>query len=153
MRMKMSFVISMLGMVVLGYLCGKLLFPNDEQTTPAFQDAGIVYFLQQGVYSSFDSMKENVKNLSDYLYQEEDGKYYVYFGITTKEENAKKVKEVYEENNMPTYIKAMVISNPEFLNTLIQYDILLASTETKEGMESVLKAILSSYKEFVIETK
>lgn len=153
MKIKMSFLIAMLGMVALGYFSGKLLFPNDATTNPTFQDVGIVYFLQQGVYSSFESMQENVKNLTDYLYQEEEGKYYVYFGITSKEENAKKVKEVYEQNNMPTYIKAMVVSNPEFLSNLTQYDILLSSTDTKEGMDSVLKAILSSYKEFVVESK
>ena len=153
MKIKMRFLLAMIGMVALGYVSGKLLFSSEEQINPTFQDAGIVYFLQQGVYSSIDSMKTNVKNLSDYLYQEEEGKYYVYFGITSKEENAKKVKEIYEKNNQLTYIKAMVVSNKEFLSTLSQYDILLTSCDTKEGMESVLKAILSSYKEFVIEAK
>ena len=37
-----------------------------------------IYFLQQGVYSSRESMENNTKNLAYYLYQEKDGMFYVF---------------------------------------------------------------------------
>lgn len=151
MLMKFRFIIPMIGAVLLGYFCGKFVFQGYELDKTVFEDNGMVYFLQQGVYSSKESMEQNVANLSEYLYQEENGKFYVYFGITSKEENANKVKELYAKENINIYIKPMPMSNQDFINNLIQYDILLSSSDTLLEVDSVLKAILSSYREFVLE--
>ena len=72
----------MVAAILLGYFCGKFVFQQYEKNESVFQDAGIVYFLQQGVYTSTDSVAQNTDELSDFLTKTEDGKYYVYFGIT-----------------------------------------------------------------------
>ena len=149
--MKIRFMVAMVGAVLLGYFLGKLFFQGKEYETPTFYEPENVYFLQQGVYSSYDSMAENVEHLEQYLYREEEGKYYVYFGITSKEENAEKVKNTYEQEGTTVYIKAMPLSNEDFLSNLVQYDILLSSSDTKSEIDSVLKAILASYREFVVD--
>ena len=143
----------MVGAILLGYFGGKFLFAGKVPSEATFYESGTVYFLQQGVYSSKENMEENVANLEQYLYREEDGKYYVYFGITSKEENAKKVKEVFEQEGKNVYIKAMPLTNEDFLSNLVQYDILLSSSDTSLEIESVLKAILASYREFVLNDK
>lgn len=147
--MKLRFIIPMIGAVLLGYFVGKYFF-TDSKTQDAFQEVGDVYLLQQGVYSTKEVMEENVASLDDYLYQEEDGKFYVYLGITGKEENATKLKEMFEGKGISIYVKPSIISNASFLTQLMQYDVLLNSCETEEAIDNVRKAILESYRENVM---
>ncbi|MEG1987408.1 MAG: hypothetical protein RR047_02970 [Bacilli bacterium] len=146
--MKIKFIIPMIGAILLGYFCGKVLCKDYIKDSTTGSEVNIVYFLQQGVYSSKESMEANVKNLSDYLYQVEDNKYYVYSGITSSKDNAKKIKDLYQENNINIYIKPAVEKNKGFLSNLVQYDILLSSSNTISEISSILKAILASYNEF-----
>lgn len=148
--MKLKVIIPMVAAILLGSFCGKFVFQQYEKNESVFQDAGIVYFLQQGVYTSTDSVAQNTDELSDFLTTTEDGKYYVYVGITSKEENANKVKEAYQKENIELYIKPVVVSNKEFLNNLEQYDILLSACNTLDEMNAVLKTVVASYQESVL---
>lgn len=143
----------MMAAIMLGYFCGKFIFEDYQTSETTFQDVGTVYFLQQGVYSSLEAMEQSVEDLSQYLYRKEEDKYYVYFGITSKKENAEKVKELYSKNNKFVYIKQSVMTNQDFLSNLIQYDILLNSSNTMDEVNSVLKAIIASYQEFVVSSQ
>lgn len=143
----------MMAAIMLGYFCGKFIFEDYQTSETTFQDVGTVYFLQQGVYSSLEAMEQSVEDLSQYLYRKEEDKYYVYFGITSKKENAEKVKELYSKNNKVVYIKQSVMTNQDFLSNLIQYDILLNSSNTMDEVNSVLKAIIASYQEFVVSSQ
>lgn len=139
----------MIGAVLLGYFVGDYFF-TDSKTQDVFQEAGNVYLLQQGVYSTKEVMEENVALLDDYLYQEEDGKFYVYLGMTGKEENAIKLKEMFADQGISIYVKPSIVSNASFLTQLMQYDVLLNGCETAEAMDNVRKAILESYRENVM---
>ena len=146
--MKANLLISICCALLLGYLCANFLFSNYQKTSTAFGAENKVFFLQYGVYQ-----QERTKDvLTDpYIEVEQDGNYYVYVGMTTNYDNAKKIKDFYEQQGIELYIKEEQVDSDEFFNELSQYDILLESTDTEEEITSVLATILSSYEEFVLK--
>lgn len=109
-----------------------------------------IYFLQQGVYSSRESMENNTKNLAYYLYQEKDGMFYVFVGLTKIEENVDKIKGYYERKGYNLYSKQMEVSSTAFLDTLDQYDELLKQTTEDEAINTICNNIITKYKELVM---
>lgn len=146
--MKMNFLISIVCALFLGYLCANFVFKEYQESNTVFQNTNSVYFLQYGVYTNSDNA--DIK-ASKYIKVEEDGKYYIYVGMTTDIENAEKIQEYYQKKGTNLYIKQSYVSNNEFVSELSQYDILLKSTKTEEEMNSVLSTILASYEEFVLK--
>ena len=146
--MKANLLISICCALLLGYLCANFLFSNYQETSTTFGDENKVFFLQYGAYE-----KEQPKEvLADpHIEVEQDGNYYVYVGITTDYDNAKKVQDFYEQQGVELYIKEDEVASDEFFNELSQYDILLESTDTEEEITSVLATILASYEEFVLK--
>ena len=86
--MKAKFIIPIFFSVLIGFIFGKMIFNQYENTTSTFGDGELVYFVQTGVYSSVDKIKEDIKNIDDYLYILENNAYHVYVGMT-KNENCK----------------------------------------------------------------
>ena len=86
----------------------------------------------------------------DYLVLEEDGRFNVYAGITTKLSNATKIKDIYESENVESVIKPVVIDNVEFINNLKQYDLLLSEVDNKESVISINDVIISRYEELIL---
>lgn len=84
------------------------------------------------------------------MIREKDGKYYSYVGITMSHENALKVQEYYAFLGVDTYIQEEMVSNLNFIGSLQEYDQLLSSTSGKD-MLSVLKVILATYDEMVLQ--
>lgn len=148
--MKKSFIIPIIISILLGSICGKLVFSQYQMKEEVFNENNMVYFLQQGVYSTETSLNNNTKSLSSKAVVEEDGKYYVYIGITKNLDNAKKVKEMYEKKGYNLYQKELPITNYEFINNLEQYDILLKSAKKDEEIQSVVDVILASFEETVL---
>ena len=89
----MNFLISIVCALLLGYLCATFIFREYHDTDSTFQEDNSVYFLQYGVYANPE--KATVK-ANKYIGIEEDGKYYVYVGMTTSKKNAKKIQELYQ---------------------------------------------------------
>lgn len=148
--MKTSFIVPIIISILLGGLCGKLVFSQYQMKQEVFNENNTVYFLQQGVYSSEESLNKNTAQLQSKVSVLENGKYYVYIGITKNLENAKKVKKMYEEKGYNIYQKELPISNYEFINNLEQYDILLTSAQKEEEIQSVIDVILASFEETVL---
>ncbi len=148
--MKASFIVPIIISILLGGFCGKLVFDQYQAKEEVFQENNTAYFLQQGVYSTEESLVENTKDLAYKVSVLEDGKYYVYVGITKDLDNAEKLKKMYEEMGYNIYQRELPISNYEFLNNLEQYDILLTSSKTNEEMQSVMKVVLASFEESVL---
>lgn len=146
--MKMNFLISIICALLLGYLCANFIFQEYRETSSTFSEDNSIYFLQYGVYTNSDF---NDIKAEKYIKVQEDDKYYVYVGMTTDMENAKKIQDIYKEKGIELYIKQDYISNNEFVSELSQYDILLDSTKTEAEMNSVLATILASYEEFVLK--
>ena len=146
--MKMNFLISIVCALLLGYLCATFIFKEYKDSESVFGLSNTVYFLQYGVYTKQDSL--DIK-ADKYIELEEDGKYYIYVGMTTSMDNAKKIQENYRKKGIELYIKECYVSNNEFVSELSQYDILLSSSKTEEEMNSILSTVLASYEEFVLK--
>ena len=145
--MKINFLISIICALLLGYLCATFIFREYKENETVFGLSNSIYFLQYGVYTDIE--KANIK-VDKYIDVEEDGKHYIYVGITTSMDNARKIQDNYKNKDIELYIKQEYVDNNEFVSELSQYDILLSSSKTEDEMNSILSTVLSSYEEFVL---
>lgn len=112
---------SIITALFVGYFIGKYMFnqyDDKEGLTPVFNEQETLYFTQQGVYSTKESMMENTKMFPNYIYTIIDDKYYCFIGITKNKENALKIKEFYKQKGYITYVKELKIGENEFLNVI-----------------------------------
>lgn len=148
--MKKNIVIPIIISVFLGCLCAKLLYNGyqfkSQTTTPSYNS----YLLQVGVYNDKKTLDKALKDLNDYIVKEENGKYYVYIGITTSKENANKIKNAYKNQDIDIYIKESNINNVEFMSNLEQFDVLLEGVNKEKDILSINEVVLSTYEEMVM---
>ncbi len=131
--------------IVVGYFFGTFLYNQYDDSLMAFQDAKVVYFLQQGVFSNNDRLNEDLSKLDASFVEEENGKYYVYVGMTATYEIAEKIKSIYKEKGYSLYIKEKNISNPYFVSDIEEYDKLLNGQDNYDNLNEILKTIIDSY--------
>ena len=112
-----------------------------------------LYFVQYGVFSSVESMEKETISLENYVYNIIEDKYYVYVGITGKEENSNKIVNYYKNLGYNTIIKKYEILNNKFLEELENYDNILLNTSDKTVIASLINQILIKYEEVVIGGK
>ena len=148
--MKKKIIFPVLISIILGIASGKILYDYYENKKETNNNTYNSYLLQVGVYTDKHSLKQATKNLNDYIVKEENGKYYVYVGMTTSMENANKIKKAYENKNIDLYIKEDNINNVEFISSLEQYDILLNGVSKDKDILSINEVILSTYEEMVM---
>lgn len=122
------------------------LYLFNYQDSSKYVSSNLVYFVQDTV--ALDSSQIG----TDYtrVVREKDGKYYSYVGITMSRENAEKIQEYYSFLGVDTYIQEEMVSNLDFIGSLQEYDQLLSST-SESDMVSVLKVILATYDEMVLQ--
>ena len=137
--------------LIVGIYLGKFILSqyDDFNIFPVSLSYDTVYFLQEGVYSNEDIMKNNMSSFNYYIYDIEDDGYHTYVGITKNHDNALKIKEFFKEKGYDIYIKENNIKNNSFISVLNQYDILLSNSD-KDSIDSICNQILSSYEELVI---
>ena len=142
--MKIKIFIYLIIAVIAGYIVGLYLF--NYQDSSKYVSSNLVYFVQDTV--ALDSGQIG----TDYtrVVREKDGKYYSYVGITMSRENAEKIQEYYSFLGVDTYIQEEMVSNLDFIGSLQEYDQLLSSTSGSD-MVSVLKVILATYDEMVLQ--
>lgn len=146
--MKKNFAIPLIISIVLGFISAQIVYSTYRKN---LEDASYnAYLIQIGSYNNKESIDEVFSSNEDYLIVEEDGIYNIYAGITTDIVNANKIKKLYQDKNIATYIKPTVINNIEFVSNLEQYDILISEVENEENIISISDVILSSYKEMVL---
>lgn len=143
--MKIKIFIYLVIAVIAGYIVGLYLF--NYQDSSKYVSTNLVYFVQDTV--ALDSSQIG----TDYtrVVREKDGKYYSYVGITMSRENAEKIQEYYSFLGVDTYIQEEMVSNLDFIGSLQEYDQLLSSTSGSD-MVSVLKVILATYDEMVLQS-
>lgn len=142
--MKIKIFIYLVIAVIAGYIVGLYLF--NYQDSSKYVSSNLVYFVQDTV--ALDSSQIG----TDYtrVIREKDGKYYSYVGITMDDANAEKIQEYYSFLGVDTYIQEEMVSNLDFIGSLQEYDQLLSSTSGSD-MVSVLKVILATYDEMVLQ--
>lgn len=146
-----KYVGSILLSLVVGVYLGKFMLNqyDDFQVVPVMQETQNLYFLQQGVYSSLEVMKENMVDFSYYIYNIEDDGYHTYVGITKNENNADKIKEYFQNKGYDIYVKEIGIDNSVFVSVVEQYDLLL-SEASGDTIDNICNQVLSSYEELVV---
>ena len=136
--------------LIVGFFLGQFLlnqYNDKEKIKPIFNEKEKVFFIQQGVYSTKDSMEKNTTSFKHYIYNMQDNKYYVFIGITKNSSNADKLKKYFKEVGHDTYIKEFEVNNKEFLEILGQYDLLLEKTNDPETIKTICNQVLSKYEE------
>ena len=133
--------------VVLSYLMAKIIFMEykSDKVIALSKTGDKYYFLQLGVYSSYDSMLDNSNKLSNYIYTNNDDKYYVFTCISKNIENMNKMESYYKELGFDTYVKEFILDDNELSNTVSKVDLLLS--ETTEGIGELCKKSIEKYKE------
>lgn len=137
---------------IIGFILGYFMFEQYDglrTIIPVRAESKPLYFIQQGVYSSIENVKKNTTAFQNYIYQQENDKYYVYIGITKYKENAEKIKEYYKQQGYITYIKEISINNKEFIESLEKYDVLISETTDTNTYPTICSQILTKYKELV----
>jgi len=109
-----------------------------------------LFFVQYGVFSSIESMEENTIALQNYVYNIDEGLYYVYVGITKYEDNAEKIVNYYKSMGYDAIIKQFEITNQNFINLLVNYDEVLKNTKDETAISSVINQVLIKYEEVVV---
>ena len=135
--------------ILIGFLLSYYMLKEYESVDiiPVFNVKETAYLVQQGVYSSMESMQENTSQLSDYIYSVIDNMYYVYIGISLESDNVNKIQDYYKNKDINTIIKTTTISDNDLLNSLRQYDMVLKETTEEETIKEIIKQTLSKYKE------
>ena len=141
--------------IAVGFLMGQFMFNQyhkEEKTSivPVVQTEEKLYFLQQGVYSNLDSMKQNLTDFEYYTYTEKDGKYYVYVAIIKSEENLEKLKGYFKQKGYDIYVKEFSVTSAAFIEVLNQYEQLLKGTSDEKTIQAACTQILAKYEELVI---
>jgi len=150
--MKSKLIVPITLSIFIGSYLGFLLFKQYKNTSQSvFYETTPIYFLQQGVYSTKESMESNTKLLSDYIYSLEDNQYRVFVALTTNKDNAEKIKTIFNNKQIDIYIKESSISDASFVEKLKQYDELIKTSEDESVIIGLLKQILSEY-ELVVKS-
>ena len=63
------------------------------------------------------------------------------------EEN--KIKKIYDNKNIDTYIRKRNIKNEEFYNNVTQFDILINSTNKESEILTIEEVVLANYEELI----
>lgn len=146
--MKMNFLIPIISAVLLGYLCASFVLAEYDNSL----ENNNVYFLQSGAYTSLESSKDDLTNIDNKLTIKENDKYYSYIGITASLNEAERIKKMYQDKKIDLYVKKVTIDNKEFINQLSQYEVLLKNSKTLDEINRILKVILATYEENIINT-
>ncbi len=138
--------------LTIGFSLGMLIYNQYKNSSESvFSENTPIYFLQQGVYSSKESMEENTKNISDYIYAVDNNQYKVFVSINTNFDNAKKIKQIFNDKGIDIYIKELNITNKAFVEKLKQYDELISSSADDAAILGLAKQIISEYELVVKE--
>lgn len=135
--------------IILGGISGMFLFSKYKDTSYVFNDNEKLYFLEEGVYSSKESLESNTKNINPKLVIEKDNKYHVYVGITGNTSNVAKIKKMYKNKGYSVYEKEVEINNSEFFSNVGQFDILLDSSKNDRDITTIEEIVLSNYEDLV----
>lgn len=136
-------------LISIGIIIGLKIPAAQATLEQVFQTGNTYYFIQENVYTSKEVMEENTKTLSPKIIEEENGKYYVYIGITSDINNARKIKQIYEQKGYNIYIKERNLSNEEFHTNLTQFDLLLKNTTSAKEILTIVEVILANYEEII----
>jgi len=150
--MKNKIIIPTILSLLVGSYLGFVIFNQYKNTSETvFSESTIIYFLQQGVYSSKESMENNTKLLSEYIYTLEENQYRTFVSITASKENAEKIKNIFNHKGIDIYIKERNIEDMAFVEKLKQYDEIIRTSTDENAIMELESQILNEY-ELVVKS-
>lgn len=143
-----KYMITIIISLLVGFLLSNYMIKQYDSIDlmPIFNESETAYLIQQGVYSSMESMQKNTANLSDYIYSVIDNMYYVYVGMTLDPDNVNKLQTYYENKGITTIIKTTTLTDSNFISSLRQYDAVLKETNDASTIKEICKQVLEKYK-------
>lgn len=150
--MKLNFVVPIICAILLGYLCASFIFNQYGMDSLVFEENKTIYYLQCGAFNTEEASLKEIKGIKDKITVKEKDKYYSYIGMTTDRKIAESIQKKYKENNIDIYIKDSYLENEDFINQLNQYDVLLKESDTIEEINSVLKTVLATFDEIILNS-
>lgn len=139
--------------IILLIIIGIYFYRDKNNTKEVFNEKNKIFFLQYGVYNNYDNMKNSASNLSDYFYYKDDLGYHVIIGVCENKNIINKIISAYNLKENSIYIKEVLVSNMEFLESLRQYDILVSSLSDSKSIIASEKQILNKYEELVLSSE
>ena len=142
-----KFIISTIFFITIGYILGNFIFQT--KIINKYKNEDKYYFLQEGVYTNKEVLQTNLIDLNNKIIDKSNNKYYVYVGITKDLEVAKKIMKIYENEGYNIYLKEKYLSNEEFLNNVIQFDLLIKDTSDNNQVLTIEEVVLANYEEII----
>ena len=133
--------------ISIGFLLGNMIFDNNKEFFRKMKSTDTYYFLQEGVYSDYNSLQNNISTIPEKIIEEQQDKYYVYVGITKDKTVAELLKNIYEKKGIKIYQKEKNISSREFSENVNQFDWLMKETEDEDQILMIEKIVLANYEE------
>ena len=96
-------------------------------------------------------MQSETRDLNPKVYEEKNGKYYVYVGITGNKDNAEKIQNIYKDSGFNIKINEISINDEEFINNLKQLDILINNTNNQDEILTIEEVVLSNFNKKILE--
>ena len=148
--MKLNILVPVICAVLLGYLCASFIFNQYGVDSMVFNEDGNIYFLQCGAYTTKEASLKDIEGIDEKITVKEGEKYYSYIGMTTDSKIAKNIQDMYKEKGIDIYIKSSYLENEDFISQLSQYDVLLKASKNLDEVNSVLKTVLATYDEIIL---
>ena len=98
---------------------------------------------------TFLEMEKKTLSLTNYIYRENNGQYDVYIGITKDADNLIKMNNYFSSIGYHTITEEFLVTNPTFLKSLQNYDMILQGTDDGVVISSISSQILEKYEEYV----
>ena len=149
-----KYIYSILLAILVGITFGKFMlsqYQNPNSIIPVISDSFKIYFIELGSYNTEVQMKEGTSGFPYYIYMLQDGKYYVYIGITKNEKNLNKIQGYYQEKGYSVNVREYKVDNEAFLTVLEQYDTLLEESDEQAIIDGVCSQVLTKYEELVLK--
>lgn len=154
--MKWRTALSVVFAVSVGFLMGKFMlnqYNSEYELAPVFnQNSDRYYFLNQGEYDSFEDMEQSMMGFDYYIYEEKDGKFMTYVGITKDYDNMMKIQGYFTNAGYTIYVRDVNFNNDAFSVLVDQYDQMLRETEDNQTIKGICSQILAKYEELVVNS-
>lgn len=150
--MKKYFVSIIFGLII-GFFLSKTLLDEYKgyKEIKTVSSTGInAYFIKYGSFNTLDELEKKTISLTNYIFLEQNNKFDVYIGITTKEEIKDKLIEYFKSLGYKVSYEEFIITNTDYIEYLNNADKLLENTNDVSVLGEVCSQILSKYEELVI---
>lgn len=126
-----------------GFICGKLVYNIYDDKTDELFTENLIYLVQAGAYSSYDSMRTNTIGYN-YVYYEDEGLYKAVIGVTKDKDNLEKIKKAY---NQEVVINSYYLYDEDLMKKISSYDEKLKQADQEAEIKEVVIEMLNLYKE------